>query len=122
MGLSAQAVDLNGEWRGHGVAEAGDCPEFAISVSVRNSKVTGTALQGDQDFGITGYVTSTGELRGEVSYLVWTIAELTGEIKRGQATGTWRTFKGPECQGRFVARKYQPQSASRAIAEIEESY
>jgi len=120
MGLPAQALDLNGEWRGRGNAVAGDCPGFVISVSVHDSKLFGTALQGEQDYAITGYITNNGELRGEVSYMFWTIAELSGEMTRGQATGTWRTFKGPKCNGQFVAQKFQGQPA--AAENLAEAY
>lgn len=111
VGSSAVALDFDGQWRGRGNAESGDCPAFIISVSVQNRTISGKIAQDERDYKVTGYITSEGQLRGEVSYLWLTVAELNGDITRGRGFGTWRTFKGPDCRGRFAVRKirgYQP--------------
>ncbi len=108
------ALNLDGQWRGRGIAYSGDCPAFIISVSVQNRMISGKAVQGERDYKVTGYITSEGQIRGEVSFLWVTVAELNGGITRGRGFGTWRSFKGSECRGRFAVDKihgYQPAEA-----------
>ena len=107
----------DGEWRGQGSAVHGDCPEFAIAVRVEDRQLSGTAVQTERSYEVIGHVTENGELRGQVSYMWWTIAELTGKVDQGRATGTWRTFKGPSCFGRFVIDRYHTEAFAGNVAE-----
>jgi hypothetical protein len=122
---SAQAMDFEGQWRGQGSAVNGDCPAFDISVSVQDEKIVGIVNQGEHDYRITGSVSKEGQLRGEVSYLWVTIAELAGDLTSGRGEGTWTTFKGPSCEGKFAVQHIpggvDPQLANRPDrTEIEE--
>ena len=111
------AGGLDGEWRGQGQAIAGDCPEFTISVRVDDRQLSGTAIQKERNYQVVGYVADNGEMHGQVSYMWWTIAELTGRMDDGRAIGTWRTFKGPSCNGRFEIDHSQPDPFAGNVAE-----
>ncbi len=115
--LPAQALDFDGHWRGQGSTINGDCLGFEIAVSVQDQKIVGRAFQGENDFRITGRVSSEGQLRGEVTYFWVTMAELTGDLVSGRGVGTWSTSKGPACTGKFevlqVPDGAEPQLANR---------
>ena len=114
-GSSVHASDFNGQWRGQGSAVSGDCPAFIISVSVNDQKIDGTVFQGENDYSVSGRVSAEGELRGEVSYLWVTIAELTGDLTSERGAGTWSTFKGPSCEGKFEVQQV-PDGADSQLA------
>lgn len=101
IGSVAQASDLNGPWQGQGTAVDGECPAFDIVVSVHNQDVVGKVVLGETDFRIKGFITSEGKVHGDVTYLWYTIASLTGEVVNGHGNGSWRTVRGPKCVGRF---------------------
>ena len=88
VGTSAEALELDGQWQGQGRVESGDCAAFIISVSVQNRTVVGKIIHGGPDYSVTGHVSSEGQFLGEVSYLWFTIAKLTGDITSGRGTGS----------------------------------
>ena len=97
--------EFDGDWWGKGYAEAGDCPGFDFIVSVSGSAVEGVASQTGGEYRIVGEVTQDGRFTGEVEYLWFTIAELTGDIETEKGEGAWRTVEGPECAGIFTVHK-----------------
>ena len=109
---SAEAMEHDGQWQGQGSVESGDCAAFLISVSVRNQTIVGKIIHGEDDYSVTGQLSSEGQFRGEVSYLWYTIAKLTGEVTSGRGTGSWRTLKGPKCAGRFDVEQIRDAGAS----------
>ncbi len=119
VGSSAMALDFDGQWRGRGNAASGDCAAFNISVSVQNGMISGKVAQDERDYKVTGYITSEGQLRGEVSYLWLTVAELNENITRDRGFGTWRTFKGPNCMGRFAVQKIRGYQAAETQLDLE---
>ena len=113
----AQSSGVDGQWRGQGSAESGNCSAFLISVSVKNDKISGKIIDGESDYSVTGHVSSEGQFLGEVSYLWHTIAKLTGDVKTGRGVGSWRTLKGRKCEGKFEVKQIrdgvEPELANR---------
>ena len=105
VGISAEALELDGQWQVQGSVESGGCAAFFISVSVQNQTLVGNFIHDGTEYNITGQVSSEGRFLGRVTYLWLTIAKLTGDITSGRGTGSWRTVKGPQCQGRFEVKQ-----------------
>jgi len=97
----AQAAGFDGHWQGQANLTNGECSPFVIAVSVQNQNIVGKVVQGEDDFRIKGSISSDGKVRGEVTYLWYTVAKLTGKVASGQGNGTWQTVKGKECKGKF---------------------
>ncbi len=84
---------------------------------MKNRTITGKIIDSESDYRVTGHVSSEGQFRGEVSYLWYTIAKLTGDVTSERGAGSWHTLRGPKCEGRFEVKQIrdgaEPELANR---------
>ena len=96
---------FDGDWKGQGSSESSECPDFDFWVSVKGDQVRGKARQTGTDYEINGILSAKGSFSGTVTYMLFDIAELKGNIGVEQGVGNWKALKGPDCSGSFIVYK-----------------